>query len=176
MSKVITNKVRASYAHLLTPVAMVEGGQEKYSCSFIIPKSDTETIAKINAAIDAALEEGIAKFGGKKPAKSAIRPVLRDGDVDRPDDPAYANSYFINAKSNDKPQIVDRNLNPILDAAEIYSGMYVRASLSFYAYNVSGSKGVACGLGNIQKLEDGEPLSGRANAAAEFTAVSDSFM
>ena len=99
--------------------------------SLIIPKSDTKTLSAINEAVNAAIEEGKGKFGGKIPNKAVLKLPLRDGDIDRPDDEAYANSYFINANSNTAPQIVDRNVNPILDRSEVYSGVYARVSINF---------------------------------------------
>lgn len=168
-TKVVTGIVRLSYEHVWEP-ASINGGDEKYSGSFIIPKSDTKTIKAIEDAVDAAIEEGIGKFGGKKPNKAALKLPLRDGDTER-DDEAYANSMFVNANSRTAPQIVDRKVQPILDRNEVYSGCYVRASLSFYAFNSNGNKGVACGLNNIQKVRDGEPLGGRTNAADDFTAL-----
>lgn len=165
-TKVITGKgVRFSYAHVFEPSAIEEGQEKKYSVSIIIPKKDKKTIAKIQAAIKAAAEEGKAKFGGKVP-KNYKQP-LRDGDEERPDDEAYADSYFINANSTRKPQLVDEDLDPILDKEEFYSGCYGRASVNFYAFNVSGNKGVACGLNNIQKLEDGERLGGSVSTAED---------
>lgn len=175
-AKVITGVVRLSYANVWEPKS-INGGAEKYSVSLIIPKNDNKTIAAINAAIDAAIEEGKGKFGGKIPNKAALKLPLRDGDIDRPDDEAYANSYFINANSNTAPQIVDRNVNPILDHSEVYSGVYARVSINFYAFNSNGNKGIACGLGNIQKIRDGEPLGGKTNATDDFeTDVDDDFL
>lgn len=170
-TKVITGTVRLSYANVWEPKS-INGGAEKYSVSLIIPKSDTKTIAAINAAIDAAIEEGIAKFGGKKPNKAAIKLPLRDGDEER-DDEAYKSCYFVNANSTTAPQIVDQKVNPIIDRNEVYSGVYARVSISFYAFNNNGNKGVACGLGNIQKVRDGEPLGGRTNAADDFGTLAD---
>jgi hypothetical protein len=92
---------------------------------------------------------------------------LRDGDEEK-DDPAYANSYFINANSQQKPGVVDADLNPIMDMSEFYSGCFGRASISFYGYNSNGSKGIGCGLNNVQKMEDGEKLGGASSAADDF--------
>jgi len=170
--KVVTGIVRLSYANVWEPKS-INGGAEKYSVSLIIPKSDTKTIAAVNAAIDAAIEEGKGKFGGKAPNKASLKMPLRDGDIDRPDDEAYANSYFVNANSNTAPQIVDRQVNPILDRSEVYSGVYARVSINFYAFNSNGNKGVACGLGNIQKMRDGEPLGSRSDAADDFAGEAD---
>ena len=155
-TKVVTGTVRLSYANVWEPKS-INGGAEKYSVSLIIPKSDKKTIAAINAAVDAAIEEGLAKFGGKKPNKAAIKLPLRDGDTER-DDEAYADSYFVNANSQTPPQIVDQNVNPIMNRSEVYSGVYARVSINFYAFNSNGNKGVACGLGNIQKVRDGQGL------------------
>lgn len=170
-TKVVTGTVRLSYANVWEPKS-INGGAEKYSVSLIIPKSDKKTIAAINAAVDAAIDEGLAKFGGKKPNKAAIKLPLRDGDTERNDE-AYADSYFVNANSQTPPQIVDQNVNPIMDRSEIYSGVYARVSISFYAFNSNGNKGVACGLGNIQKVRDGQPLGNRSSAEDDFTAIED---
>ena len=172
-TKVITGpKTRWSYANVWEAKAMNDG-KPKFSVSLIIPKSDTKTVDAINAAIDAAIKEGAAKFGGKIPNKAALKLPLRDGDVEREDDEAYKNSYFVNANSTTAPQIVDRSVQPILDRSEVYSGCYARVSINFYAFNSNGNRGIACGLGNIQKIRDGEPLSGRTSAADDFTAEGD---
>lgn len=164
-NKVITGKVRFSYANVFEPKS-INGSDPKYSVSLIIPKEDKVTIDKIKAAIEVAKKEGISKLGGKIPAN--LKTPLRDGDIDRPDDPAYANSYFVNANSTIRPGIVDANLQPIIDSTEFYSGCFGRASIVFYAYNANGNKGIACGLQNLQKLEDGEPLGGRSRAEDDF--------
>ncbi len=159
---------RFSYAHIFEPDS-INGSEPKYSVSCIIDKNDTETIAKIKKAVETAKEEGKGKWGGKIPAN--LKLPLRDGDIDRPDDEAYAGSYFLNANSRQAPQVVDNRVQPILDQSEVYSGCYGRVSVTFYAYNSNGNKGVAAGLGNVQKLRDGEPLGSRVNAADEFDAV-----
>jgi hypothetical protein len=168
-TKVITGIVRLSYANIWEPKS-INGGAEKYSVSLIIPKDDEKTLSAINTAVDAAIEEGKGKFGGKLPSKASIKLPLRDGDIDRPDDEAYAGSFFVNANSNTAPQVVDKQVNPILERSEIYSGVYARVSINFYAFNTNGNKGVACGLGNIQKIRDGEPLGGKSRAEDDFEA------
>jgi len=165
-TKVVTGKVRFSYLHVWEPAAVEEGSQKKYSVSLIIPKSDTDTVARIKNAIQSALEAGKAKFGGKIPA--TLKLPLRDGDIERADDDAYLNSWFLNANSSKQPGIVDQNVQPILRQDEIYSGCYGRASINFFAFNTNGNKGIACGLNNIQKLSDGELLGGRATAEFDF--------
>ena len=153
---------RFSYLHCWEPEA-INGGEPKYSVSAIIPKSDKETIKKIQAAVEAAKQESLSKWGGKIPPN--LKLPLRDGDIDRPEDEAYKGCYFFNANS--------RQAQPILDQTEVYSGCYGRISVNFYGYNSNGNRGVAAGLGNIQKLKDGEALSSRTNAEDDFEAVED---
>lgn len=163
--KVVTGKVRFSYANVFSPKAAQEGATPKYSVSIIIPKSDTKTIADINAAFEKVKAASTTLFGGSVP--KMLKGGLRDGDAEK-DDAAYANSYFINANSVNKPGVVDNDLNPIIDPSEFYSGCYGRASITFYPYNSNGSKGIACGLNNIQKTDDGEQLGGGSSAASDF--------
>ena len=168
--KIITGKVRFSYANVWEPKS-INGGEPKYSVSIIIPKTDKETLKKINVAIEAAKNAGTAKFGDK--LLNNFKTPLRDGDVDRAEDEAYAGSYFINANSIMKPGIVDKSVQAITDQSQFYSGCYGRASLVFYAYNSEGNKGIACGLQNLQKLEEGEILSGHSSAEEDFEDVED---
>lgn len=174
--KVITGpNTRWSYVNAWEAKS-INGGTPKYSVSLIIPKSDTKTVAKVRAAIEAAYTEGEAKLKGNGksvPPLAAIKTPLRDGDTERPDDPAYANAYFINANSATAPGIVDVDRNPILTRSEVYSGVYGRASISFYAFNTKGNKGIACGLNNLQKVRDGESLGGKASAEDDFATDND---
>lgn len=174
--KVITGvDTRWSYANVWEPKS-INDGAPKYSVSIIIPESDTKTIAKIKAAIEAAYKEGEAKLKGNGksvPALSVLKTPLRDGDAERPDDEAYNNSYFVNANATSAPGIVDADLNPILTRSEVYSGVYGRDSITFYAFNNSGNKGIACGLNNLQKIRDGEPLGCKASAESDFATDGD---
>ena len=175
-TKVITGvNTRLSYANVWDPKS-INGGAPKYSVSLIIPKSDTKTIDKINAAIQAAYEEGQSKLKGNGksvPALTVIKTPLRDGDLERPDDEAYRGCYFINANSATAPGIVDADRQPILERSEIYSGVYARASINLYAFNSNGNKGIACGLNNLQKIRDGEPLGGKSRAEDDFATDDD---
>jgi hypothetical protein len=170
-TKVVTGKVRLSYAHLFKPVAISEGQEPKYSVCLLIPKTDKVTLKKIAAAIDAAKTAGTSLWGGKIP--SNLKTPVRDGDAERPDQPEYADHYFINASSKQKPGIVDKHLNEILDSSEVYSGCYARASINFFAYNQAGNRGIGCGLNNIQKVADGDYLGGRSRAEDDFDTWED---
>ena len=179
--KVITGKdTRWSYANVWEPKS-INGGVPKFSVSLIIPKSDKKTIEAIKKAIQAAYKEGEAKLKGNSrsvPPLETIKTPLRDGDTERPDDEAYANSYFLNANSTTQPGIVDANVQPILTRSEVYSGVYGRASINFYAFNSNGNRGIACGLNNLQKIRDGEPLGSRISAEDDFAdfAEDDDFL
>ena len=175
-TKVITGpNTRWSYANVWDPRS-INGSNPKYSVSLIIPKTDTVTIEKINRAMRAAYEEGQNKLRGNGkfvPDYESLKLPLRDGDKERKGDPDYAGCMFINANSVNKPDIVDAALNPILDRSEVYSGVYGRASISLFAFNSNGNKGIACGLNNLQKIRDGEPMGSRSRAADDFATDDD---
>lgn len=169
-TKIVTGVCRLSYANIWQAKS-INGGAPKFSTSVLIPKSDTKTIAKVKAAIQAAYEEGAGKLKGNSktvPSLASLKIPLRDGDTERPDDEAYAGHWFLNANSNTAPGVVDASREPIYDTSEIYSGVYARVSLSFYAFNSNGNRGIACGLQNIQKVRDGESLGGKAKAEDDF--------
>ena len=178
-TKVITGvKTRWSYANVWQAKS-INGGTPKFSVSLIIPKSDTKTVTAVRSAIQAAYDEGQSKLKGNSksvPALTAIKNPLRDGDVERPDDEAYKDSYFINANSATAPGIVDAARNPIIEHSEVYSGVYGRASINFYAFNSNGNKGIACGLNNLQKISDGEPLGGKTRAEDDFADEDEDFL
>ena len=175
-TKVITGvNTRWSYANVWEAKS-INGGKPKFSVSLIIPKDDTATVNKIKAAIQSAYEEGQSKLKGNGktvPTLSIIKTPLRDGDLERPDDEAYAGCYFINANSASAPGIVDSDRQPVIDRSEVYSGVYGRASINFYAFNSNGNKGIACGLNNLQKIKDGEPLGGKSRAEDDFATDAD---
>jgi hypothetical protein len=166
-TQVITGKVRLSFVHLFKPVAF-EGQDPKYSVMLLIPKTDSDTLAKIRAAQKAAAELGKAKFKGKIPAN--LKTTLRDGDEEKDTDefPEFAGMYFMSVSSKTPPGIIDRYKNPIIDSNELYSGCWARADINFYAYNTAGNMGISAGLNNIQKLADGSFLGGRSRAEDVF--------
>src|SRR5699024_11271541 len=122
---------------------------------------------------DEAVHTKLNVNGKAAPDRSVIKPPLRDGDAERPDEPVYADAYFINANAATAPGIVDADLNPILERSEVYSGVYGRASINLYAFNSNGNRGIACGLNNLQKISDGEPLGGKSRAEDDFSTEDD---
>ncbi len=166
-TKVVTSEVRLSYAQLFEPKAVEEGGEKKYSVAILFPKKDKALLTKLEAAIEAAKVVGKDKrWGGKIPKN--LKTPIRDGDEKEEVDEAYAGHYYINCTSTTKPGVVDKNLDPVLDKDEVYSGCYGRVSINFFPFDVSGNKGIAAGLNNVQKLRDGERLSGRDSAETDF--------
>jgi hypothetical protein len=171
-TKVVTGKVRFSYLHVFEPAANDDGGEKKYSASLIISKKDKKTLDMMYAAEKAAKELGKTKWGGKIPGNLAPS-VIRDGDAEREGDEAYAGAMFVNCSCKTKPGLVDRSLSPIMDQDDLYSGCYGRASINFYAYDAKGKKGVACGLNNLMKMEDGDNLGGRSRAEDDFAGLAE---
>ena len=173
LTNVTTGEVRLSYVHLFKPYAYQPGQEEKYQGTVLVPKTDTDTMGRINAAIEAAKQRGISeKWNGQCPP---IVPVpVYDGDGVRPSDGmAYGPEckghwvFTASAKADYPPEIVDKMGNPIINQSEVYSGMYGRVNVSFYPYAFGGKKGIGCGLGPVQKLRDGDSLGGSAPSAAQ---------
>jgi len=170
--QVITGRVRLTFPHLFEKYSANQGQEPKFSTTFLIPKSDVLTKQKIDAAIAAATNDGVSKsWNGVRPPM--VPNPVHDGDGVRPSDgqpfpPECKGHWVITASSKQQPQVVDLGLNPIMVQSEIYSGVYARVSINFFPYNASGKKGIGCGLNNVQKLEDGEPLGGRTTAANDF--------
>lgn len=173
LTNVTTGKVRLSYVHLFKPHAFKPGQEEKYDCTVLVPKSDTDTMARINAAVEAAKQKGITeKWNGQCPP--IIPTPINDGDGVRPSDgmpygPECKGHWVLNpsAKVDYPPEVVDKMGNPIINQSQIYSGIYGRVNINFYPYAFGGKKGIGCGLGPVQKLEDGEPLSSSTVSAAK---------
>jgi hypothetical protein len=173
-TKVVTGKVRFSFANVFEARAFGENSEKKYSVMLLIPKTDVGTKKRIDDAIEAAKQEGITKFGGKIPP--VVKTTLKDADKDTDlDGIVFAEKwdytkghYIINVSSKLQPCVVDANLQPIIDPTEFYSGCYGRASIRFFAYNSNGNKGISAGLNNLQKLEDGESLGSITTPEQDF--------
>lgn len=163
-------EVRFSYTAVFQPKKNDDGTPSKYGVCIIIPKEDTETVNLVKEAIDAAKQRGkMEKWGGKIPAN--VKSCLRDGDIDREDDAAFAGCYFLNASSRNKPGVKvleDGVVSDALDDEDFYSGCYGAVTLDFFPYESSGNKGVGAGLNNVIKTRDGDRLSGGRSADEDF--------
>lgn len=168
---VVTGKARLSYAHLFQPYAGVNGGEPKYNVTVLVPKTDLDTKQRIDRAIEAAKQHGkVKKWNGVMPPIVAI--PIYDGDGTRPNGDPFGDEckghWVFTASSKLMPKVVDLGRNPIIDESEVYSGMYARVAVDFFAYNSNGKRGIGCGLCNVQKLADGEPLGGRSSVEDDF--------
>lgn len=174
--KVLTGECRLSYVNLCTPRQSDNGGEPKYSVTLLIPKSDTATKADLDASIQAAAREAISKvWNGTKPP--ALRFPIHDGDGVRqsgdPFGPECKGHWVLTASTKRPPQVVGiDNIRCQLAPQDIYSGMYGRVTLRFFGYSASGNRGIGCGLGNVLKTRDGEPLGGgQATAESDFAGI-----
>lgn len=161
--------VRLSFVHVWEPTSMQDGGPKKYSAAILIPKSDKAMVEQFKRAIEAAKTQGVAKWGGKIPP--VLKMPLRDGDAERPDDENYKGHYFVNASSAQQPGVLDTDKNEMIDKTKLYSGVYAKVDVNFYAFNTNGNRGVACGLNNILKVKDGPALAGKESARVAFADV-----
>lgn len=169
-TKVVFGPCRLSFTHVFNKYSPNGEGEGKYMTNVLIPKSEKKTIKALDQAIETAKKAGVvSKWGGKEPKKLDM--PLRDGD-DKEDD-VYQDHFYINAKCNTRPGVVDKNKNPIVDEEEMYSGVWAFVSVTFYAYDVSGNRGVACGLNNLMKFKDDDHLGGRVSADSDFADIDD---
>lgn len=167
---VMTDLVRFSYPNVFVARAAKDGEKAKYGVALLIPKSNKTGLKKLEKAIEAARQAGKGLWGGKIPA--LLKLPLRDGDIEKPDDAAYAGMMFLNANSDRRPGIIDANRDDIIDADDFKAGDWGRVTLNFYPFKGK-SNGVAAGLGNIQKLKDGEALAGGKSAQEDFADAPD---
>jgi len=173
ITNVTTGEARLSYVHLFKPHAQQPGAEEKFSCTVLVPKSDTATKARIDAAIEAAKQKGInGKWNGVCPP--IVPHPVYDGDGVRPSDgmpfgPECKGHWVFtaSAKADYPPEVVDQNGNPMINQSEMYSGVYALVNVEFYPYMFGGKKGIGCGLGPVKKARDGEALGGSAPTAAQ---------
>lgn len=172
-TNVTTGEVRLSYVHLFRPYAYQQGQEEKFQATILLPKSDTATKARIDAAIEAAKQKGMSNnWNGVVPP--LVPTPVHDGDGVRPSDgmpfgPECKGHWVFtaSAKADRPPQVVDATLNPIINQSEIYSGVYAMVNVNFFPYAFGGKKGIGCGLGPVKKVRDGESLGGGSLSAEQ---------
>ena len=176
-TKVLTGEVRLSYVNLIQPRANNNdpNAEPKYSATLLIPKSAEVVYQNILSSIEAAAADAQSKiWNGVRPP---ILPIpIHDGDGVRengtPYGPECKGCWVITASTKQKPQVVHQSdINTELLPQDIYSGMWGRVTINFFGYARAGKKGIGCGLGNVMKTRDDEPLSGGASAAADFAGV-----
>lgn len=173
------NDVRFSYCNLFQPKPPYNNpqGEPKYSCTILVPKTNTQAKALIDQAVAQAIETGVtSKWGGVRPPQPAV--CVHDGDKPRESGEAYGEEcrgcWVFTASSRRAPFVVDDQVQPIIDPTQVYSGMWGNVSINFFAYNQAGKRGIGCGLNGVQKTRDGEPLDGHVTAQEAFQAVQPS--
>ena len=173
---VITGKdTRFSYCNLKDPKS-INGGTPRFGMSAVVSKSDRQTVKALQDGQRAAYElhkDRLKNKNGTIPPMESIKLAIRDGDLDRPDDPVYANCIFVNANSETPPRLYDVNGNEIMDRSEIYSGCYGKVAVEFFVFNTNGNRGIGCRLHAVQKIRDGEPLGGTIVTIADFMDPDD---
>lgn len=136
----------------------------KYSIILIFDKEAQATpeFARMKEAVKKAI---VDKWGANPPSglKAPFRPSAEKADKGFP-----ADCVFISISSKLKPEVVDAEGLDVFEASQLYTGMIGRASLSIYAYDKGGNKGVSFGLNNFQKLAAGERKYGKSSAASDF--------
>ena len=169
-TQMTTGEVRLSYAHLYDPYSN-NGGDPKYSVTVLMPKTDVQAKARLDAAFEAAKQKGIAeKWNGVLPP--VVASAIHDGDGVRPNGEPFGaeckGHWVFTASSKNPVSLVDASMNPIVQKGELYSGCYARVCVSLFPYNSNGKRGIGIGLEAVQKLRDGDPLGGGVSVADAF--------
>lgn len=176
---VITPKFRVSYPSVIEARENKLSGKEEYSLTALFPKGTD--LSALEKAVKAAAQK---KWGAdpKKYPKNLRLPFRKQEEKAKVDDETgetsmpdghEAGAIFINLKSPKKPGLIGPSKKKIEDETEFYAGCWARAQVNAYAYEVRGNAGISFGLQNVQKVGEGEPLSGRMRAEDAFTAVEE---
>lgn len=167
--KLKTPMFRASFANVFKPRVPFEGQEAVYSVEMLFDKKDKE-FGNMNWLKKAIKEVADAKWGAGKYPKNFKTPI-KDGDEKELE--GYSGHWFLTTKSKQKPGVVDKNLDEIVEPSEFYSGCFARATVVVKTYSTAGNNGVAVYLQNLQKVKDGEAFSGKRNAKDDFDALEE---
>lgn len=168
--KIITPTFRASYLNIFQPMPDPQG-RHKYSVQMLFPKDSTD-LAPLKKGIEDAIK---TKWGSLEKAPKPLRTPLRDGDVEKEPGSVYEGMWFLSASATEErqPGLVDQKLQAIIDPSAVYSGCWMRAQVSFYAYDKAGNRGVGVGLQNLQLVRLDDRLDGRAKAESAFGVIEE---
>lgn len=172
-----TARGKLSYPAIFQPsVQQNEDGSErrKYGTSLLFPKGTD--LSALEEAVDLVAKERFGPDVAKKYPKLR-KPFLKTSDF--PNIGADAEQYpvLIRTSANTeygRPGVVDAQNRAVNEdrADQVYAGRFARLTISVFAYDRAGNKGVSFGLSNVQLLDDDEPLSAMRRAAeSEFEAV-----
>lgn len=165
-----------AYPSVFRPAAPMEGGNQanrepQYQLTVFWDEDDPK-LKSLQKKIE---EVAVAKFGAKAVqmlARGQLKSPLRHGD-ERPDTEWLEGKKFMTARSTDRPDVVDQDLEDIIDSKEIYPGAIGRMDVWLYAFDKAGNKGVAAILNNVQKTDDGDRKGGRRSAGEAFGGSDD---
>jgi hypothetical protein len=173
--QIVTPRGHTAFMHLFRPQpAMQEGKEAQYTVTFLWDEGD-KRLAKLEAAI---IEVAKEKWGDKAKgmlAKGQLRSPLRPGS-DKEDTKAaedFEGKVFLTARSTDKPQVVDKDLESVMDQMDVYSGCVGRGDIYLFPYDKAGNRGVGAIINSFQKLDEGERKSGRRAASDAFGGDDD---
>lgn len=171
MDTVVTPYFRASYSNLFKPQLNNMSGEMEYSVVALFPKG--ENLTELKALARKACEKTWGTDIQKWPKKLRL-PFRDQGEKEkegRLPDGYVEGALFLTLKSKQKPGIIDQSRQDILDETEIYAGCWIRAVVNAYTYDTKGNQGVAFGLQHVQKVKDGDSLSGRTRAQDVFEPI-----
>lgn len=178
--RLITPVFRVSYPNVFEAKEDLSG-RMCYSIQMQFPRTDIKLLEPLLAMAWASYCEKFPKKTGKHPDKITFKEFRElspytfvDGDVkfNESGNDSYQGMILVNAKSNSRPGLVGPDLQPIISVEDFYAGCFARASVSCFAYDKGANKGVAFNLNNVQKMKEGNKLSGSFIAAEnEFSSL-----
>ena len=173
MENKIIIQTKTAYLHCFEPFSFAKDGSGgKYMCTSINSKDDQQTKAKVDKAIQAAIEKGKNELWNGRIPPNLYSPV-KDGDEREDKDKIFENSFYIVAKTKLAQDIVDQKVHPIFDKKKIYSGCICNVALTFLPYKAGPNNGITCMLGNIQLVRQAQALGGHTRAEDEFSVIED---
>lgn len=184
----LTPRFRVSFPQVFEKKAFQEGQTARYSLvglfqgfGVVDGTTDFKKLPKewspkerdrwnaIMAACDKASTEKFKKSIDKMALASTFKFPLHRGEEKEYGGYGPGVVFFTMGSTKRKPGIVNKDGQPITQDGdeEFYAGCWARASVNPYAFDKMG-KGVAIGLGNIQKLGEGERLDAFSSAEDDF--------
>jgi hypothetical protein len=179
----MTPDAMLAFHDLFTAKAIEAGKTPTFNATLLFSPEAQKTpeFAAMKAAAGKVAQTRFAEAIAKDPNfVSYLRSPFRQVDENEPKARQKKAKYYsdlgpgwvyINVSTKQRPGVVKPNgggVLPIMDENEIYSGCFVRATISPYGYDQKGNQGVSFGLGNVMKVRDGERRGGRPTAENEF--------
>lgn len=167
--RILTPEFRVSYPHVFKPNS-IRGSKPKYSITMLFPKKGD--LSTLKEALNCAKANAFGPNKANWP--SDLQTPVDDGDKEKyQDKDGYAGHWVVKASTNEdqKPGVVDQNVQPILNASEFYPGCYARAYVYAYCWEYMGKRGISFILDHVQKTRDGKSFGGKKPADQVFTPI-----